>query len=364
MYQYTEFDRQFVKLRAQQYRDQLERWQAGELSDDEFRPLRLQNGWYVQRYAPMLRVAVPYGEICPARSCACWPDRPRLRPSPTPELLARPRPRRPGSPARPPPCPLRLRPLHHAPERAVQLDPAHQGRRRDGPAGQREHARHPDQRQLHPQHHQRRARRHCRGRDRRPAPLCEIMRQWSTLHPEFAFLPRKFKIAINGATEDRAATGWHDVGLQALKNTQGRAGLQGAGGRRHGPHAGDCHRDPRVPALEPDPQLPRGGGARLQPLGPARQQVQGAHQDPGEGRGPALHRRSGGRVPPDRRAGRRPHTITQAELDRVQRLLRAGAAASCAPRNRPAHPARRKASSTSAGCSKTCTATRTPACAP
>ena len=66
MYQYTEFDKQFVKLRAAQFRDQLERWQSGALSEDEFRPLRLQNGWYVQRYAPMLRVAVPYGELSSA----------------------------------------------------------------------------------------------------------------------------------------------------------------------------------------------------------------------------------------------------------------------------------------------------------
>ncbi|MDP3132425.1 MAG: nitrite reductase, partial [Burkholderiaceae bacterium] len=63
MYQYTEFDTQFVKARAAQYRDQLQRNLAGTLSDDAFRPLRLQNGWYVQRYAPMLRVAVPYGEL-------------------------------------------------------------------------------------------------------------------------------------------------------------------------------------------------------------------------------------------------------------------------------------------------------------
>jgi sulfite reductase (NADPH) hemoprotein beta-component len=63
MYQYTEFDRQFVQARASQYRDQLTRNQAGTLADDDFRPLRLQNGWYVQRYAPMLRVAVPYGEL-------------------------------------------------------------------------------------------------------------------------------------------------------------------------------------------------------------------------------------------------------------------------------------------------------------
>ena len=63
MYQYTEFDRQFVHQRAAQYRDQLERNLAGTLGEDEFRPLRLQNGWYVQRHAPMLRIAVPYGEI-------------------------------------------------------------------------------------------------------------------------------------------------------------------------------------------------------------------------------------------------------------------------------------------------------------
>ena len=63
MYQYTEFDRQFVRNRAAQHRDQLERNLAGTLSDDEFRPLRLQNGWYIQRYAPMLRVSVPYGEL-------------------------------------------------------------------------------------------------------------------------------------------------------------------------------------------------------------------------------------------------------------------------------------------------------------
>ena len=63
MYQYTDFDRQFVTLRAQQFRDQLERWQRGELTDEQLLPLRLQNGWYIQRYAPMARIAVPYGEI-------------------------------------------------------------------------------------------------------------------------------------------------------------------------------------------------------------------------------------------------------------------------------------------------------------
>ena len=63
MYQYTDFDKQFVRQRAAQFRDQLERNLAGKLGDEEFRPLRLQNGWYIQRHAPMLRVAVPYGEM-------------------------------------------------------------------------------------------------------------------------------------------------------------------------------------------------------------------------------------------------------------------------------------------------------------
>ena len=63
MYQYTDFDQQFIQARAAQYRDQLSRHLAGKLPDSDFRPLRLQNGWYVQRYAPMLRVAVPYGEL-------------------------------------------------------------------------------------------------------------------------------------------------------------------------------------------------------------------------------------------------------------------------------------------------------------
>ena len=74
MYQYNAFDRQFVQQRADQFRDQLERWQAGTLKDDEFKPLRLQNGWYVQRHAPMLRVAVPYGELA-ARQLRAAPGR-------------------------------------------------------------------------------------------------------------------------------------------------------------------------------------------------------------------------------------------------------------------------------------------------
>jgi sulfite reductase (NADPH) hemoprotein beta-component len=89
-----------------------------------------------------------------------------------------------------------------------------------------------------------------------PRPYAEIMRQWSTLHPEFAFLPRKFKIAITGASEDRAATAWHDVGLHVLRNAEGEVGFRGDGGRWHGPHADHRQRDSRVLALAPNPQLP------------------------------------------------------------------------------------------------------------
>ena len=74
-----------------------------------------------------------------------------------------------------------------------------------------------------------------------PRPYCEILRQWSTLHPEFAFLPRKFKIAVSGASEDRAATAWHDIGLRPAQERRRRDRLPGAGRRRHGPHAGHRH---------------------------------------------------------------------------------------------------------------------------
>ncbi|MFY7906637.1 MAG: nitrite reductase, partial [Burkholderiaceae bacterium] len=88
MYSYTEFDRQFIRHRAAQHRDQLARNQAGTLSDEAFRPLRLQNGWYIQRYAPMLRVAVPYGEIA-ARQLRVLATIAREYDRPDPELLAR-----------------------------------------------------------------------------------------------------------------------------------------------------------------------------------------------------------------------------------------------------------------------------------
>ena len=87
MYQYTDFDKKFVKLRAQQFRDQLERWQRGELTDEQLLPLRLQNGWYIQRYAPMARIAVPYGEIS-SEQLRTLAHIAREYDKPAPELLA------------------------------------------------------------------------------------------------------------------------------------------------------------------------------------------------------------------------------------------------------------------------------------
>jgi sulfite reductase (NADPH) hemoprotein beta-component len=221
MYQYSDFDRQFVQQRAAQYRDQLERFQAGTLLGDEFKPLRLQNGWYIQRFAPMLRVAVPYGELNSAQlrvlaqiardfdhkeendvsqanaalaDVPTLPDRcghfttrqnvqynwiPLARSADVMDLLAS----------------VNLHGIQTSGNciRNITTD-ALAGIAVDEVAD--------------------------------PRPYAEIMRQWSTLHPEFAFLPRKFKIAITGAREDRAATPWHDVGLRLLRNVDGDLGFQ------------------------------------------------------------------------------------------------------------------------------------------
>ncbi|WP_019701296.1 nitrite/sulfite reductase [Paracidovorax oryzae] len=233
MYQYTEFDQQFIRLRADQYRDQLERFQAGKLSGDEFKPLRLQNGWYVQRYAPMLRVAVPYGELSSGQ-LRVLARIAREYDIPEPALLAEAQAtqeklgdipladgRRIGT---------RLKygyghfttrtnvqynwiPLDKSAEVMDLLASVHmhgiqtsgnciRNITSDALAGI------------------------AADEIADPRPFAEILRQWSTLHPEFAFLPRKFKVSLNGAREDRAALGWYDVGLQLVKNEAGELGFQ------------------------------------------------------------------------------------------------------------------------------------------
>ena len=233
MYQYTDFDRQFVKARADQYRDQLARWQAGQLPEDEFRPLRLQNGWYVQRYAPMLRVAVPYGELSSSqlRVLAAiardydQPDAALIEGAQAAQdkLGAVPVPKGPPVHSR-----LTKGYAHFTTRQNVQYNWIPLDKSADVMdllASVNMHGIQTSGNCI----------RNITSDERAgiaadeladPRPFAEIMRQWSTLHPEFAFLPRKFKIAITGASEDRAATAWHDVGLHMVKNPQGELGFK------------------------------------------------------------------------------------------------------------------------------------------
>jgi len=214
MYRYTAHDRRHVRQRAAQYRDQLERHLAGELSGDDFRPLRLQNGWYVQRHAPMLRVAVPYGEIS-ARQLRTLAVVARDF-----DLQDRGRPTERGGFG------------HFSTRQNVQFNWIPLERSADVMDLLAETDLHGIQ---------------TSGNCIRnittdalagvapdevvdPRPYCEVLRQWSSLHPEFAFLPRKFKIAVNGAREDRAATAWHDIGLTLLKDAAGAVGFRVAVG--------------------------------------------------------------------------------------------------------------------------------------
>jgi len=223
MYQYTDFDRQFIRQRAAQYRDQLERNQKGELKDDEFRPLRLQNGWYVQRYAPMLRVAVPYGELA-SRQLRVLAQIAREFDQPSAQVFEHAR-------AKQAELGTQYLPVghgHFSTRQNVQFNwiPL------DKSADVMDLLASVD---MHGIQTSGNCIRNITSdalagiapdEDIDPRPYSEIMRQWSTLHAEFAFLPRKFKIAITGAEEDRAAIAWHDVGLQLRRNALGQIGFK------------------------------------------------------------------------------------------------------------------------------------------
>lgn len=201
MYQYDAYDQKIVDQRVAQYRDQTQRYLAGELTDDEFRPFRLQNGLYVQRYAPMLRVAIPYGMLSSTqvRTLANiarqydrgyahistrqniqynWPELPTV-----PDILAD---------------------LAKVQMHAIQTSGnCIRNTTTDQFAGV------------------------VAGEIVDPRPTCELIRQWSTFHPEFAFLPRKFKIAVNAHPDvDRAATAVHDIGVYIVQNTDGEIGYK------------------------------------------------------------------------------------------------------------------------------------------
>ncbi|KAA3654064.1 MAG: nitrite/sulfite reductase [Proteobacteria bacterium] len=200
MYRYDAYDQKLVDERVAQFTNQTERYLAGELSEDEYRPLRLQNGVYIQKHAPMLRIAVPYGnlradQVRKLAHIARTYDKgyghfstrqnmqfnwPRLETIPTilGELAT-----------------VQMHAIQTSGNciRNVTSDPF---------AGV--------------------------AADERvdPRPWCEILRQWSTFHPEFAFLPRKFKIAVNGAADDRAVIRAHDIGLELVTNAAGELGFR------------------------------------------------------------------------------------------------------------------------------------------
>jgi sulfite reductase (NADPH) hemoprotein beta-component len=200
MYQYDSYDQTLVDERVAQFRGQVRRYLAGELSDDEFRPLRLMNGLYMQRHAPMLRVAIPYGLLSSRqlRTLAHIARRydkgfghfttrqniqynwPKLED--TPDILAE---------------------LAQVQMHAIQTS---------GNCIRNVTADHlsgvaPDEIED-------------------PRIYCEIIRQWSTFHPEFSYLPRKFKIAVTGAAHDRAAAQVHDIGLNLLRDEKGGIGFR------------------------------------------------------------------------------------------------------------------------------------------
>ena len=200
MYQYDYYDQILVDERVAQYRGQVRRYLAGELSDDEFRPLRLMNGLYLQRHAPMLRVAIPYGLLSSRqmRTLAYIARRydkgfghfttrqniqynwPKLEE--TPDILAE---------------------LAQVQMHAIQTSGnCIRNVTADHLAGVA-----PDEIED-------------------PRIYCEIIRQWSTFHPEFSYLPRKFKIAVTGAARDRAAAQVHDIGLNLARDTEGQIGFR------------------------------------------------------------------------------------------------------------------------------------------
>jgi len=199
MYRYDEFDRDFVNQRIAQFRGQVERRLAGELTEDQFKPLRLMNGVYLQLHAYMLRIAVPYGTLNPGqmrmlahigrkydRGYGHFTTRQNLQfnwPAlkDVPDIL--------GDLAS-----VEMHAIQTSGNCIRNVTADHfAGAARDEVAD--------------------------------PRPYAEILRQWSSLHPEFIFLPRKFKIAVSGAEHDRAATQVHDIGLHLKRGPDGNLGF-------------------------------------------------------------------------------------------------------------------------------------------
>ncbi len=219
MYQYDATDKAIVQARVRQFRGQTERFLAGQLSEDDFRPLRLQNGLYIQRHAPMLRMAIPYGLLSSTqlrtladitgrydRGTGHFTTRQNLQLNWI-EL---------------PKVPDILEQLASVEMHAIQTSGnCIRNITTDQFAGIAE------------------------DEIADPRPWAEVLRQWSTFHPEFAYLPRKFKVAISGSLDDRAAIRVHDLGLQLVKNDAGEIGftVYAGGGLGRTPLIGQKMRD-------------------------------------------------------------------------------------------------------------------------
>jgi sulfite reductase (NADPH) hemoprotein beta-component len=200
MYRYDELDQAFVDQRVAEFRDQTRRYLAGQLSEDEFRPLRLRNGLYIQRHAPMLRIAIPYG-LLSSRQLRKLAD------------IARRYDRNFGHFTTRQNLQLNWPKLEHVPEILEHL------------ASVQMHAIQTSGncvRNVTADHMAGIAKDEVDD----PRPYCEIIRQWATLHPEFTYLPRKFKIAVTGSPEDRAASEVHDIGLHLKRDARGNIGFQ------------------------------------------------------------------------------------------------------------------------------------------
>src|SRR5579871_5461964 len=200
MYRYDEFDQEFVTERVAQFRNQVERRLSGELTEDQFKPLRLMNGVYLQLHAYMLRIAIPYGTLDPRQ----------LRML---AFIARKYDRGYG---------------HFTTRQNLQF---HWPALKDIPdilehlASVEMHAIQTSGnciRNVTADHFAGAAADEVAD----PRPYAEILRQWSSLHPEFSFLPRKFKVAVNGAAHDRAVIQAHDIGLQVVRNDEGEIGFR------------------------------------------------------------------------------------------------------------------------------------------
>ena len=200
MYRYDDFDHRLVRERVAQFRDQTRRFIRGELSEDEFRPLRLQNGLYIQRHAPMFRISIPYG-LMSTRQLRKLAD------------IARRYDRGYGHFSTRQNLQLNWPRLEDVPDILEELaDVEMHAIQTSGN----------DVRNITSDHFAGVALDEVVD----PRPYCELIRQWAALHPEFAYLPRKFKIAVTGASNDRTAVLLHDIGLVLVRDKRGDVGFR------------------------------------------------------------------------------------------------------------------------------------------